>query len=128
MQGIELTAQIAKSKYVPQNCNFFRFSSNINEYYNSADIIISHAGAGTIYNLLENNKKLIVVPNLDRSDKHQLEITKYLSGNNFAYCAYDFTDLKSILLKDIFTKSLTKYENKFNRLSNDIENYILNTL
>lgn len=48
------------------------------------DLVISHAGAGTVYALLERGQPFCVVPNLDRTDDHQSDIANYLRGNALA--------------------------------------------
>ena len=42
-----------------------------NEYFNNADVIIGHAGMGTIINALENKKKLVVFPRLVKYNEHR---------------------------------------------------------
>lgn len=121
-----ITMQIAQGRYIPQNFEYFKFSNSIDNYYENADVIICHAGAGTIYKLLELQKLLIVVPNLNRVDNHQLEITRFLAENNFAYCCHKMTDLGRIIEKDIQEKQLSQYLKKSNTISNDIEEYIVN--
>jgi beta-1,4-N-acetylglucosaminyltransferase len=61
--------------------------------YRSADVVIAHAGAGTIYQLLDMRKKSIIVPNLDPSDKHQLDIADFLLKYNYAFVAYNFNQI-----------------------------------
>ncbi len=80
----QVVSQIAKGKYEPKSNHFFRFTDDIERYYQDADLIISHGGAGTIYRVLELGKKLIIVPNLDRIDHHQLDICDFMQKNNHA--------------------------------------------
>ena len=42
-----------------------------NEYFNNADVIIGHAGMGTIIKALENKKKLVVFPRLVKYNEHR---------------------------------------------------------
>lgn len=118
--------QIAQGHYIPKNFQYFRFSNSIDNYYKNADVIICHAGAGTIYKLLELQKVLVVVPNLNRVDNHQLEITRFLAENNFAFCCDKIPDLVSIIEQELNEKQLSQYVKKSNTISNDIEGYILN--
>ena len=48
------------------------------------DLVISHAGAGTVYAMLERGRRFCVVPNLDRTDDHQCEISNYLQREGLA--------------------------------------------
>lgn len=49
------------------------------------DLIITHAGAGTVFFLLSCNLPFIAVPNLERRDPHQLELYNWLKRNKFAH-------------------------------------------
>lgn len=89
----EFTFQIADGKYKPIHFPFFRFSSEINSYYEASDLVICHAGAGTIYKLLDIKKKIIIVPNTERVDNHQLDIAGYMASNGYAIAIQDFTEL-----------------------------------
>lgn len=94
-----ITLQIADGIYKPKNFNYFTYTDNIEKYYIESDIIICHAGAGTIYRLLELNKKIIIVPNLDRIDNHQSDISTFMSKNNFALALENYNELDALLLK-----------------------------
>lgn len=91
----EITFQIGKGKYIPQNHRYFRFVNNIEQYFKESNLIICHAGAGTIYNLLEQAYPFITVPNFDRKDPHQKDICDYLSEKNLACSIFNFHELKS---------------------------------
>jgi beta-1,4-N-acetylglucosaminyltransferase len=95
--NIEL--QIADGKYIPRNYPYFLYLNNceINKKYADAELIITHAGCGTIYKLLEMRKKLIIVPNLERSDKHQLDLANYIDKNNFALVAYSLVKIEYLI-------------------------------
>jgi len=88
-----ITFQIADGKYKPKNFPYFDYSENIDLYYNQSDFVVTHAGAGSIYKLLEKHKKIIIVPNLDRRDNHQLDIANFMSTNNYAISVADFDHL-----------------------------------
>lgn len=79
------------------NCRFFDFVRNISDYYQWADIIITHAGAGSVYKLLELEKKILVVPNLTRKDKHQSQLADYVRDSNYGGVCYDLNTLASEL-------------------------------
>ena len=99
---MDVLFQIAQAKYQPKNFEFIEFTSNINELYDQSDIIISHAGAGSIYNLLERRKFLVLVPNLDRIDKHQSDIADFMHKNRYAIGVKSYSDI---------IKTVNDYEN-----------------
>jgi len=60
--------------------NMWRFKPSLREEYARADLVISHAGSGTILDVLRMGKPLIVVPNASLLDNHQQELADALSG------------------------------------------------
>jgi beta-1,4-N-acetylglucosaminyltransferase len=103
----ELIFQISDGKYEPLNFNFFRYTQNIVEYYKKNDVVITHAGAGSIYGLLELRKKMIIVPNMERLDKHQSDIASYMHENEYARAVFKFDHLSDSI------NSIDSFEPKF---------------
>lgn len=64
------------------------YTPDIEDYYRWADVVVTHAGAGSIYRLLELSKRLVIVPNLSRVDKHQADITAYMEAHRHAIAAW----------------------------------------
>lgn len=95
----EVTLQIANGNYIPKRFPFFRFVNNIESFYKSNDIVITHAGAGSIYKLLEIGKEMIIVPNMDRIDKHQMDIAKSMYDNEYAVMCVNFSELSLLIDK-----------------------------
>ncbi|KAI1795810.1 glycosyl transferase [Ganoderma leucocontextum] len=58
----------------------WRFKPTLKEDYERADLIISHAGSGTIIDVLRLRKPLIVIPNETLMDNHQAELSDALVG------------------------------------------------
>ncbi|TBU35911.1 glycosyl transferase [Dichomitus squalens] len=58
----------------------WRFKPTLKEEYERADLIISHAGSGTIIDVLRLGKPLIVVPNETLMDNHQAELSDALAA------------------------------------------------
>jgi beta-1,4-N-acetylglucosaminyltransferase len=122
----EITCQISKAAtYIPKNFKYFDFSDQIDEYYKAADLVITHAGAGSIFRLLEFRKKIIIVPNMERSDKHQLDIARYMHDNNYA-CSIECLDNLSGAIARIAEYEYVPYikENFF--VASDIMKFIVN--
>ncbi|OLL24845.1 UDP-N-acetylglucosamine transferase subunit alg13 [Neolecta irregularis DAH-3] len=61
----------------------FSYSSSLDEEMKNADLVISHAGSGSILEALRLGKKLIVVANQNLMDNHQMELADRLSENHY---------------------------------------------
>lgn len=105
----DFTFQIANGNYIPKNGKVITFVPDIAHYYDWADIVITHAGAGSIYRLLELRKKIIIVPNLERVDKHQNDIATFMDEHQYALVLWDFSQLSSVM-KKILTFSPVIYD------------------
>lgn len=85
--------QIGQGKYIPKKHPYERFIPNLANMYHEFDLIISHCGAGTVFQCLTSRIPIIVIPNTERSDNHQLDLAKYLSLNNFCHVSYTVDDV-----------------------------------
>ncbi|KAK5650513.1 hypothetical protein RI129_001542 [Pyrocoelia pectoralis] len=78
------------------NTYFEDFDSEIEK----ADLVISHAGAGSCLQVLRKKKPLIVVVNDELMNNHQVELAEELEKYSYLYyCTCNI--LKEVLLKDI---------------------------
>ncbi len=57
----------------------FEFAPSIADYMKAADLIISHAGSGSIFEALRLGKPLVAVPNAILMDNHQAELAEHLA-------------------------------------------------
>lgn len=65
----------------------FRYKNSIAENIEQADLIISHAGAGSCLEALSAGKPLLVVVNDKLMDNHQLELARQLhADSHLLYC------------------------------------------
>ncbi|XP_061179264.1 UDP-N-acetylglucosamine transferase subunit ALG13 homolog [Saccostrea echinata] len=65
----------------------YRLKPSISEDINQADLVISHAGAGSCLETLAANKPLLVVINDDLMNNHQLELAYQLNKDkHLFYC------------------------------------------
>lgn len=77
--------QIGSSTYTPRYAKHFKFMppAKIRHVIDQADLIVSHAGVGTILEALERGRRMIVVPRLKKFkeviDDHQFEIAEELA-------------------------------------------------
>lgn len=91
-------AQISNlAEYVPANFESFAYTGDILDCYNWADVVVAHAGSGTLFQLLEMNKKTIFVPNNIHKDAHQNDLCRYVQNNNFAFVLNEYEEINSLI-------------------------------
>src|SRR3989344_853993 len=82
-------AQIGLGEYKPKHFQFFTFQDSLEDHYKKADLVISHGGPGTVFEVLRLKRKLIALPNRVRTDpRHQVEYLQAISQESAAllYC------------------------------------------
>ncbi|USS41057.1 beta-1,4-galactosyltransferase [Thermococcus aggregans] len=100
----EVIMQIGSSSYIPKNARWFRYADyeTMLEHFKNAKVIVTHAGAGTILDILMLGKKPIVVPRLkkfgEHIDDHQLEIVRALEERGLVIPVYDIQKLGEAIL------------------------------
>ena len=57
----------------------FDYCSNLLNYISKCDLVISHAGTGTVLECIQNKKKTIIVANSNLMDNHQLEFAERMA-------------------------------------------------
>ncbi|XP_029411885.1 putative bifunctional UDP-N-acetylglucosamine transferase and deubiquitinase ALG13 isoform X4 [Nannospalax galili] len=89
-----LVLQIGRGKVVPEpfstesfTLDVYRYKESLKEDLQQADLVISHAGAGSCLETLEKGKPLVVVVNEKLMNNHQLELAKQLYKEGYLfYC------------------------------------------
>jgi len=78
----EVVVQAGFTKYESDRMKIFNTTSNQNlkELIKNADLIITHAGVGSIEMSLEQNKKVIAVPRLKKYKEHINDHQKDIEG------------------------------------------------
>ena len=119
----EVVMQIGSSAYIPVNAKWFRYCDyeTMLSHFKNAKVIITHAGAGTILDILMLGKKPIVVPRLkefgEHIDDHQLEITNALEEKGLIMPVYDIQKLGEVILGALDSNlKVRPKEEKFPRL------------
>ncbi len=125
----EVIMQIGYTDYEPKNAKWLRFlerEEDILELYKKADVIVAHAGAGTLLTALSFGKPVVVVPRLKKFGEHiddqQLELAEALESMGKAIAVYDIEKLEDAIKK---AKSL-KYKpvKRERRLTNFLKEYL----
>lgn len=93
--GEKVIAQIGPGEFEPVAAEFRRFYSvaELNELMASADIIVSHAGMGSILTAMTLGKPIAIVPRRaalgEHRNDHQLATAKRFEGNDFVEVVFD---------------------------------------
>ena len=126
--GVEVVAQVSKMEYIPKNLKTFDFLTpkEFDNYFNSASLIIAHAGMGTIISALVGNKPIVVMPRLmkyseHRSD-HQLDTANEFKKLDYIYVAQDEVELEKIFNDFILTGTISVKHNLNDYASSDLIN------
>jgi beta-1,4-N-acetylglucosaminyltransferase len=82
--GQPVLAQIGLAKRKPKNIDYVVFDRNMLETARTADMIITHAGTGSLCEFIALGKPFIAVVNDTKAGNHQLEFLEHLSS------LYDF--------------------------------------
>ncbi|TSO25675.1 PssE/Cps14G family polysaccharide biosynthesis glycosyltransferase [Lactobacillus sp. LL6] len=99
----KVICQSGYSTYIPKNYSIQRFM-NGNEYEENikkCNLLITHAGVGTILTGKKYNKQIIVVPRLSKYnehiDDHQLQIAEGFADKQLVFECKDISKLKNII-------------------------------
>ena len=128
LQG-QVFAQVGYTTYVPRNYSYVDFlpPENYNRCIAQADLIIAHAGVGTIMSCLSRRKKLIVVPRAkehsEHVDNHQFEIAEEFARKGYLLAAEHYDGLKSAVLS-ISSASLREYRKPANFIEHRIDRFL----
>lgn len=125
----EVIVQAGYTKYKSDNMQIFDYvpKEELEKYIKNANFIITHAGVGTIFDCLKQNKKVIAVPRLSKykehNNDHQLQIVNEFSKENLLIPVYEIDELESAI-KKIKRFKPSKYESNNQNMIKLVENYI----
>lgn len=120
-----IICQIGIGKYIPKNAKYFRFKKNLEKDYSWADLVITHTGAGTLFELLHKNKKIICISNPKATDNHELAEQLNKEGRLIFLKGEDIKNLKkTIQEKEKLNFKTTKYRPVRSTIGKEILNYI----
>lgn len=86
----------------------FDYAASMQEQVQMADLVISHAGAGSIFEALRAQKKLVVVANDTLMDDHQQELAMELAERKLIVHGHPHALLQS--LQEAHAHELLQYE------------------
>lgn len=118
----EVIIQAGYTNYNSEKLKIFSMieEEKFEELLKDADIVITHAGVGTIIKALKYGKKIIVCPRLkkfnEHVDDHQIEISKMFEKDNFVLMARNENELEE-KIKAIKNFVPTKFESNKERMN-----------
>lgn len=121
LKSQKIIAQIGHTEYTSERMKTFKFmdKDEISKLMKEADLIICHAGVGTMFEGLNNSKKVIAVPRYakykEHVDDHQLEICEALEKEGYIMVCRESDNLDDII-KAMDKKVLKKYVSNENYL------------
>ncbi len=101
----EIIAQVYKSEYVPKNIKTVDFLApdEFNKLFDTARMIVSHAGMGTIISAMQKQKSIIIFPRIaklgEHRNEHQLATAKKMQELGYVYVANNKEELQELLLR-----------------------------
>lgn len=99
----DITVQTGETNYQIKHCRHFDYTSNdeMKKLREEAELIICHAGVGTVIGALKEGKKVIVFPRLaqyhEHESDHQLDIAKDFEGKGYVLCAMNEEELEQAI-------------------------------
>ncbi len=127
--GEEILAQSGVSTYQPKNfpCEPFMDPERFSECVARADIVIAHAGTGTVIRAVNAGKKVIVVPRLARYgehvDDHQTEMAEVFSQKGMILTCTDCGELED-RIREARGMVFNRYESNTERYIRDLDEYL----
>lgn len=85
----EFIAQVGSSSYRPKGVKCFEFvqENDYQKYIQDAEVIITHAGSGALFNSIKKGKKIIAVARLSKFHEmvndHQTELVRKLTEEGY---------------------------------------------
>ncbi|MEK0290646.1 PssE/Cps14G family polysaccharide biosynthesis glycosyltransferase [Caldifermentibacillus hisashii] len=131
LDGNQVIAQVGYDDYKPKNFKAFDMIADeeFKRLIDESDLIITHAGTGTVISCLKKGKKVIIFPRMaqfnEHYDDHQLEMAELFTWNNYVLCARNKEELVKCIkkLESFVPSKFVSNNNKINRLVIDfIEN------
>ena len=104
----EVLIQIGNCKYTPKNCKYFTFADGLLKYFEKANIVIAHGGAGITFEVLNMGRKLISLDNPHVLNGHQQDLLGKLSQDGYLIWCKDLNRIENCI-KDAKKMEIEKY-------------------
>jgi len=135
--GQEVVAQIGKTTFIPRHLQHQQSypPHRYRQLYESADLVIAHAGIGTIINAVELSKPLLIMPRRhefgEHRNDHQLATAHRFAHLSIISVAWDeneltgyLTDLKSLIGKRESAGNVGADPRLIKKIKNFVNSYV----
>lgn len=115
----EVIAQIGNTKFSSKNIKTYKFMSDkrLNQYFDDADLIVTHGGVGIITDSLKKKKKIFAVPRLklykEHVNDHQVQLVDKFDSLNYVKKIETYEDF----VREY--KKIDKFKPDFPKFNND---------
>ncbi|NEM97752.1 glycosyltransferase [Pontibacter burrus] len=129
LKGKNIVAQVANSAYKVRHMETYNFlePEDFNRLFQDAELIVGHAGMGTIISALMNEKPLLIMPRLSRygehRNDHQLATAKAFDRLKYVRVAYEVKDL-NLQLEHMIKGNLRSMHQLKNYASDELINSV----
>lgn len=94
-----VVCQIGNGKYIPKNCEYFRFQKSIEEWIHQSSLVICHGGTGTVFPLITMGKAFVAVANSRGAHDHQSQFLSQLGKMGCLLWTRDIDKLHMLIQK-----------------------------
>lgn len=125
----KVIVQSGYTEFESKNMEIYKLlpMDKFDDYMKKCDLLITHAGVGSIMSGLKFNKKIIAAPRLEKygehTNDHQLEIAKEFAKEGYIICLEDFSSLGDII-KDMDKFKPKKYKSNNDNFVKLVEDFI----
>lgn len=101
--AVPVFAQTAAGAYVPRHCEHADYiePARADELFRKSDLIVSHAGMGSILTALKYRKRILILPRKaslgEHRNEHQLATARWLSRRPGVFVAEEAADIVRLL-------------------------------
>lgn len=128
----KVVVQAGHNQYESNSMEIFSFVSNdkIQKLYEEADLIVTHAGAGSMLQAIQNHKKIIAVPRLEKYGEHvndhQIELAQKFESLGYLIAYQDGEDFIQVYqrAKQFQPRPYLLRGNMVDLIDNKIKTYI----
>jgi len=131
-QSLQIFAQIGNTDYTPLNIEYTNdlLPSQFNQRIANADIVIAHAGTGTIIKALQSSKLIFVMPRLaslnETRNDHQKDTVKYFLHRGLIETFTNEEQLDELFSRNLSPKSITVSPFASKQLLESVRQFISN--